>query len=384
MKDFIVFGQPNIDNSDIKAVADVLKSRWLGYGPKTQEFEKRFRNYIGTKYAVALNSGTAALFLSLESLAIGSGDEVITTPINFAAAANVIVRLGAKPVFTDVDKATFNISLQEIEKNITPKTKAILLVHFAGRPCQMEAISSMAKKYNLAVIEDCAHAIESQYKGKHCGSFGETGCFSFYATKSITTGEGGILVTNRGDIAEKAKLRSLHGLSKDVWQRYGNKKNFYEVLAHGFKYNMHDISAALGLSQFKKIKKNFIIRKKIWNQYLVGLANLKEIVLPAPIQDNIIHARHLFTILLDLDKLAISRNKLAVILQKKKIGTGIHFLALHKQPAFIKTLGKKITLPNAEYISQRVISLPFQASLTQKQVDYIIKTVREIIQTHRK
>jgi len=378
--EYIVFSQPEITEGDVIAVSDVLRSKWIGKGPKTTELEDVFKKRVGAEGAVGLNSCTAALFLALKVNDIGSGDEVITTPLTFAATANVIVHVGAKPIFVDIDRKTFNIDAAQIEKAITPRTKAIIPVHFAGRPCDMDEIMCIAKKNKLRVIEDCAHSIESEYHGQLCGSFGQAACYSFYATKNITCGEGGMLALKGKSEFERAQILSLHGLSHHAWTRYDKEgSNFYEVVEHGYKYNMHDISAALVLSQYARIEENWKRRQANWNRYMVGLKDVVGISLPAEVGLGIKHACHLFTILLDINNLKISRNEFCSLLKEKNIGTGIHFLTLHTQPAFQETLGHTPSLPNAEFVSERTVSIPVQPSLSSVEVDYIIDTIKTVI-----
>lgn len=383
--DYIVFCQPDITEGDVESVSAVLRSKWIGKGKKTQELEEKFQKRTNTFGAVGLNSCTAALFLSLKIMNIGPGDEVITTPLTFAATANVIVHVGAKPVFVDIDRDTFNIDPQQIKSAITSKTKAIILVHFAGRPCDMGAIMQIAQENNIKVIEDCAHAIESEYYGQSCGSFGQTACFSFYATKNITCGEGGLMTLREEEDYKQAQILSLHGLSHHAWNRYAEAgTNFYEVLEHGYKYNMHDISAALALSQYERLEENWQKRQINWKKYMSGLKDQKGIFLPAAIEPNTKHAYHLFTILLDIDNLKITRNEFCLLLKEKNIGTGIHFLTLHQQPAFQKTLGHTASFPNAEFVSERTVSIPVQPSLSPVEVDYIIETVKTVINSNLK
>lgn len=384
-KKFIVFGAPRIEKDEIDEVVKTLKSGWIGTGPKTAEFEKMIAYYAGAKYAIAINSCTAALHLSMIAADIGPGNEVIIPAMTFCATANAVIHTGAKPVFVDIDKQTTNIDPLLIERAITKKTRAIIPVHFAGRPCGMDKILKIAKKYNLLVIEDAAHAIGAEYHSKKIGSIGDATCFSFYVTKNITTGEGGMVTTNNKEFADKIKICSLHGLTKDAWHRYSDKGyKHYQVIYPGFKYNMTDMQASLGIHQMKKIKKYQNIRDKYWKMYNTGLANLP-LTLPAPPEKNTIHAKHLFTILLDLDRLKISRDEFMDKLYKKSIGAGVHYIALNLHPYYQKTLGyKKGDFPNSEYISERTVSLPFSPKLTINDVERIIKEVRKIILAHQK
>ena len=266
-KDFLVFGNPLIEQPEIDEVVDCLKSGWLGTGPKVKKFEEDFGAYKGTGFAVALNSCTAALHLAMKVVGIKRGDEVLVPTMTFAATANAVIHAGGIPIFVDCDQNTMNIDPREIVKKITSKTKAIIPVHFAGRPCDMDAIMAIARKYDLKVIEDCAHAIEAEYKGKKVGTFGDIGCFSFYVTKNIVTGEGGMAITNNEEYADKIKILALHGMSKDAWKRFSDEGyKHYQVVEAGFKYNMMDLQAAIGIHQLKE-SDLLEAREEIWNRY---------------------------------------------------------------------------------------------------------------------
>ncbi len=267
-KKLIIFGTPSIGKDEVNAVKNVLISKWIGSGPITEKFEKKFNEYKKSSYSLSLNSCTAGLHLSLKVLGIKVGDEVITTPLTFCSTINSILLVGAKPVLVDINPLTLNIDENKIEKKISRKTKAIILVHFSGLPCNIRPILKLAKKYKIKIIEDCAHAIESKYYNKHVGNFGETGCFSFYATKNLTTGEGGMLTTNKKKISSRIKIMRLHGMTKDAWKRHlpevltiKDKFQHYQVTELGLKYNMIDINSSLGLVQLKKIERNWKIRK---------------------------------------------------------------------------------------------------------------------------
>lgn len=379
--DFIAFGKPEITQDDIKEVVRVLKSGWIGLGPKTEEFEKKFAEYQDIKYAVATNSCTAALHLALDAIGVKPGDEIITTPFTFAATANAITHMGAKPVFVDIDRGTLNINPDLIEKAINPKTKAIIPVHIAGRSCEMDKINFLAKKRGLYVIGDCAHAIESEYKNAKIGRWADISCYSFYPTKNITTIEGGMAITNNKKWHEIMKIKRLHGISKDAWKRYSKaENNFYEVLYNGYKYNMNDVSAALGLSQLKRIEKNRQKRDFLWKKYIDffrGAENIK--IVSSEEKKGEKHAHHLFIVLLNIDNLRMSRAKIINYLKKNGIGSGIHFLALHLQPYYKNTYGyKKGDFPEAEYASQRILSLPLDVNLNIKNINYISKSLKQI------
>ncbi|KKP59960.1 MAG: Glutamine-scyllo-inositol transaminase [Candidatus Gottesmanbacteria bacterium GW2011_GWA1_34_13] len=385
-KNFLVFGKPKITNKEINEVVKTLKSGWLGTGPKTKIFEDNFKKFIGCKYAVALNSCTAGLHLALDVLGIKEGDEVITTPLTFASTANVIVHHQAKPVFVDIDINSWNIDYKQIEKKITKKTKAIIPVHLHGRPCQMDKISQIAKKYQLFVIEDAAHAAESIYRSKKIGTISDFTAFSFYVTKNIMTGEGGMLTTNNSIWAQEARIRSLHGISKDAWKRY-SKDGYspYETLYPGYKYNMMDLVASLGIHQLAQVKQNFKIRQKYWDIYNKAFKDVPELILPAPEENNTTHARHLYAILLKIEKLKISRDTFINALSKEGIGSGVHFTPLHLHKYYRETYKYKLgDFPNAEFVGSRSISLPLSPAMTNKDIIDVINAVLKIVSFYKK
>lgn len=385
-KDFLVFGKPYLGDEEIKEVIHTLRSGWWGTGPKVELFEKKFSEYIGSRYALAVNSATAGLHLALKVLGVGSGDEVITTPLTFCSTANVIFHCGAKPVFADVDLDDWNIDPKEIEKKITGKTKVILPVHLHGRPCKMDKIMDLAKKHHLYVVEDAAHAIEAWYKGEKIGCIGDLTVFSFYVTKNLATGEGGMVTTNNKDWANRIKILSLHGLSRDAYKRYSVKIfRHYQTLLPGFKYNMMDIQASLGIHQLARIGKNAVIRKKYWEMYQTAFDRLPELIAPALEEPETYHARHLYAILLRPERLRITRDEFINQLLKFNIGSGVHFYPLHFHPYYRQTFGyKKGDFPKAEFIGERTVSLPLGANLKKEDVEYIIAVVKEIIKRERK
>jgi len=374
----IVFSKPHLGKSEINEVVKSLKSGWIGTGPKVKKFEENFKKYKNSKYAIAVNSCTAALHLSLLAVGIKKDDEVIVPTLTFAATVNTVIHAGAKPIFIDCEKDSMNINPDLIEQKITNKTKAILPVHLAGRMCNMDKITIIAKKYKLKVIEDCAHAIEAEYKGKQSGTFGDLGCFSFYATKNITTSEGGMIITNNKKYAEFVKTMSLHGMSQDAWDRHGNSKfRHYKITLPGYKYNMTDIQAAIGIHQLKKIDKYWKERQKTWNLYNKSFKDLP-VITPANIEKNVKHAYHLYTLLLEIDKLNISRDDFIDKMTRKKIGTGVHYIPVHMQPYYKKVFNSKGLL-NSEWISERTVSIPLSPFLKKNEIDYIIKTTKKII-----
>jgi len=384
-KDLLIFGTPLIEEDDISEVVECLRSRWISTGPRVASFEKTFVDYIGTRHSVALSSCSAALHLSMLAAGISRGDEVITTPMTFAATTNAILHVGAKPVYVDVEKDTMNIDPDLIKKAITPNTKAILPVHFAGRPCKMDHIMEIAKQKDLLVIEDAAHAIGAKYKDKKIGSFGDMGCFSFYVTKNIVTAEGGMLTTNNEKYANKVRLYSSHGINKNAWQRErDNDFKPYEILFPGFKYNMTDIQASLGISQMKKLDRYFERRKQIWKRYNEAFDGLP-VTIPIPEEKNTVHARHIYTILLNPEHLKINRYEFMKALLRENIGTSIHYISLHLHKYYKEIFGfKDFDFPHSTHISERTITIPFSARLTDEDVEDVIKAVTKVINYYKK
>ena len=382
--ELLPFHQASIGEEEIKEIVQTLNSGWLTTGQKTRLFEKSFADYIGCKHAIGLNSCTAGLHLSLVVSGISSGDEVITSPITFPATTNVIVHQNAKPVFVDVESETLNMNCSEIESKINNSTKAILPVHFAGHPCDMDTITSLAQKHNLSVVEDAAHALESKYHGEKIGAIGDFTAFSFYATKNITTGEGGMLTTNDDDYADKLRILSLHGISKNAWKRYG-KDGFqhWELLMPGYKYNMFDIQASLGIHQIKKVESFLNRRVQIVKKYNDAFEKTEEIQLLKP-KSNIKHAHHLYVIVIKTENLRVSRDEVLTEIQKRGIGVAVHFRSLHLQPFFKQHFNyKKGMFPQAEYLSDRVISLPLYPKMTDEDVSRVIETVLGVLHSFR-
>ena len=384
-KNFLIFGSPLIEQQEIDEVVASLKSGWLGTGPKVDKFEEMFREYKGSRYAMALNSCTAALHLSMLAIGIKPGDEVIVPTMTFAATANVVIHAGGIPVFADCEQETMNIDPRDIERKISSKTKAILPVHFAGRACNMDAIMDIAKKHHLKIVEDCAHAIETEYHGKKVGTFGDLGCFSFYVTKNVVTGEGGMAITDNEEHANQIKTLGLHGMSKDAWKRFSDESyKHYQVVYAGFKYNMMDLQAAIGIHQLPRVDKYWKRRQEIWNRYNEAFKDLSVFAL-TPIEPNTRHAYHLYTLLLDIDNLNITRDEFLDEMTKRNIGVGVHYIALHLQPYYQKAFGyKRGDFPNAEWISDRTVSIPLSAKLTDDDVADVIEAVREIIESNVK
>ncbi len=384
-KSFLPPFRPMIEKGELEEVIDTLKSGWIAMGPKTHKFEELFKEYIGSKHAIAVNSCTAALHLSLAVFRISKGDEVITTPFTFTSTVNVILHQGAKPVFVDIDKETYTIDPDEIEMKISDKTKAIIPVHYAGHPCEMDKILKIAKSYGLVVIEDAAHALGASYRGKKIGTIGKVTCFSFYATKNITTGEGGMVTTDDDEIAGKMKILRLHGISKDAWKRYSSEGAwYYEVLYPGYKYNMTDIQAAIGIHQLKRLEKMQKRREEIAKMYNEAFENIPGIITPT-VRDYVHHAWHLYPILVDLNKLRIDRNKIIEALRAENIGVSVHFIPIHLHPFYRENFGFRYgDFPNTEYVYEREISLPIYPKMTNKDVDDVIDAIRKIVEYYRR
>jgi dTDP-4-amino-4,6-dideoxygalactose transaminase len=377
---FLVFGSPLIEEQEIQEVVASLRSGWLGTGPKVAQFEKDFREFKGSPHAIAVNSCTAALHLSILAAGIGSGDEVITTAMTFCATVNAIIHAGAKPVLADIDPETMNIDPNEVERKISPRTKAIIPVHFAGRPCEMKRLCDIAKKFNLKIIEDCAHAIESEYKGTKTGLFGDFGCFSFYVTKNIVTGEGGMVITPDEEAANRIKVLALHGMSKDAWMRFGDAgyKHYY-IKECGFKYNMMDIQAAIGIHQLKRIHGYWKKRQDIWSMYSDAFAHVP-ITVPKEPESDTIHAYHLYTLLIDEKKAGISRDEFLTGMTQNNIGVGVHYLSIPEHPFYQNTYGwKPEDYPNAMKVGRQTVSLPISAKLTDKDVKDVIHATTTIL-----
>lgn len=383
---FLVFGAPQIMKEDIDEVVDTIKSGWWGTGPKTERFENDFIKHSGAKYAISVNSATAGLHLALLAMGIGPGDEVITTPLTFVATANVIVHVGATPVFADVEPDTWNINPEEIRKRITKKTKAIMPVHLHGRPANMKEIKKIAKEHNLYIIEDAAHAVEAEYKNKHIGNIGDITVFSFYVTKNVATGEGGMITTNNKKFAERMKMLRLHGLSRDAYKRYSVKHfTLYEAVEPGYKYNLTDIASSLGIHQLERVNKNHLVREKIWNKYIKAFKGHPLITLPTEVEKGTVHGMHLFAILLDLEKITVDRNTFVDVLIKENIGSGVHFSSVHLHEYYRKTFGyKRGDYPISEFVGDRVLSLPLGASLTAKDTQDVIDAVLIILEKVKK
>jgi len=379
---FLVFGAPAIEDAEIEEVVASMRSGWLGTGPKVARFEEDFRRYKGAPCAMAVSSCTAALHLSMAATDLEPGDEVITTPMTFCATVNAIIHAGLTPVLADVDPVSMNLDPAQVEAKITPRTRAILPVHFAGRACDMDALCGLAKRHELLIIEDCAHAIETTYKGRHAGTFGEFGCFSFYVTKNVITGEGGMVLAHREEDAARIKVLALHGMDKDAWKRFSDEGyKHYFVTECGFKYNMTDLQGAIGIHQLARIDAYWQRREEIWQRYDRAFADLS-IGLPTPPEPDTKHAYHLYTIFVDEQRAGISRDAFLDALDAHNIGAGVHYLSIPEHPYYQETFGwKPEDYPNAMAIGRQTLSLPLSARLTDEDVEDVIKAVGTILET---
>jgi dTDP-4-amino-4,6-dideoxygalactose transaminase len=376
-KEFLIYGSPAIGEEEIAEVLDTIKSGWLGTGPKTERFELEFAGYLKVKHCVAVSSCTAALHLAMLAAGIKKGDEVIVPAMTFCASANAVIHAGAIPVFADIELPGMTIDPEDVKRKITRRTKAILPVHFYGRPADIDLLHILARKHRLVLIGDAAHAIEARYRGKTSGQLCDITCFSFYVTKNLTTVEGGMVATDRADWADRIKVLALHGMSKDAWARYSDKGyKHYEVVSAGFKYNMTDLQASFGLHQLRRLEQNLARRESIWQAYNNAFAGLP-LVLPADPAPGTRHARHIYAIRVTRDS-PLDRDELMNELYKKNIGTGVHYTALHLHRFFRKTYGyKKGDFPNAEAVGATTLSLPLSAKLTDADVSDVIGAVKE-------
>lgn len=380
--EYIVFGAPDIREEEIREVTHSLEAAWLGTGPKVARFERDFARYKGVDEhrVAAVNSCTAALHLAMIVAGLDQGAEVITTPLTFCATVNAIIHAGLTPVLADVDPVTQCLDPAAIEAAITPRTQAILVVHFAGRPCDMDRIMAIADRHGLLVIEDCAHAIESEYKGQKTGTFGAFGCFSFYATKNVVTGEGGMLLGRDEESVARARVLALHGMSKDAWRRFSDSGyKHYQVVECGFKYNMMDLQAAIGIHQLARVEQNWLRRQAIWARYQAAFAELP-LSLPAPCPSSERHAYHLYTLGVEPQTCGWERDALLNALHERGIGTGVHYLSIPEHPFYQERFGwQPEAWPNAMRIGRSTVSLPLSSRLSDGQVERIIAAMTGLV-----
>jgi dTDP-4-amino-4,6-dideoxygalactose transaminase len=382
-KEFLPFSPPNITKEEIDAVVEVLRSGWISAGPRTQLFENAFAKYIGIPDALALSSCTGGLHLALAALGVGPGDEVITTTMTFCSSVHVIEHVGATPILVDIDPKTLTLDPERVKEAITSRTRVIMPVHLAGHPVDMQPILELARQYNLFVVEDAAHAIPACYEGRMVGAIGDLTAFSFYATKNMTTGEGGML-TGKPEYIDRARLLSMHGMNRDAWKRYSSNGNwYYEVIAAGFKYNMSDIQAALGLVQLTRLDEMQKRRYEIVKRYKASLASISQLQLPME-RENVQHAWHLYILRLNLDQLTIDRGQFINELKQRNIGTSVHFIPVHMHPYYAEKYNlQPETLPVAYHEYQRMLSLPLHSGLSDEDITDIIASVLDVIEKYK-
>ncbi len=375
----VSFAPPSIGQLEIDEVVATMRSGWLSTGPRVREFERAFAEYIGVEHAVAVNSCTAALHLALLASEVGAGDEVITTPLTFCATANVVVHTGATPVFADIDPVTWNLAPAAAAAAVTPRSRAVIPVHYAGRPVDVAGMRAVAARSSLTLIEDAAHAVEAVAAGRKVGTTADFSCFSFYATKNLTTGEGGMLTTSSRDAAAFARVAALHGMSRDAWARYElNGSPHYDVVMPGYKYNMMDLQAAIGLHQLARLGAHLERREAIWQLYDEALAGLP-LTRPAPVAVGDRHARHLYTVLVEPES-GWTRDALAAAMAQEGISTSVHFRALHLHPYYAQRFGLvRGMFPNAELVSDRVLSLPLSGGMGLAAAGRVVEVLRRLM-----
>ena len=381
-ENFIVFGAADFGQEEIDEVVDSLQSGWLGTGPKVARFERDFARYkaVPDGHATALNSCTAGLHLSLLSLGLEPGDEVITTPLTFCATVNTILHAGLKPVLADIDPVSLTIDPAAIEAAITPRTRALLPVHYTGHPCAMDRIMAIAQRHELKVVEDCAHAIETTFDGRPAGSFGDFGCFSFYVTKNVACGEGGMVIGQDAAAIRRIKRLALHGMDNDAWKRFGGAGyRSYAVVECGYKYNMMDLQAAIGIHQLARVESHWERRRVLWERYQEAFRDLP-VMTPAPLAEQHRHGYHLYTVLIDPDATGISREDFIAGMTARQIGVGIHYLSLPEHPYYQEALGwRPEHYPNAMRVGRQTVSLPCTPYLKPDEVDHVIASVHALI-----
>ena len=382
---FLPFALPEIGDAEIASVVETRRSGWLTTGAKVKQFEGDFAAAVGARDAVALNSGTAALHLALEALGVGDGDEVIVPTMTFAATAEVVRYFNARPVLVDCEEDTLNISPDAFERAITPRTKAVIPVHLGGHACDMDAILDIARRHSLRVVEDAAHAFPAEYRGRTIGTLSDITCFSFYATKTITTGEGGMLASDDPAVVDRVRIMSLHGISRDAWKRYTAEGSwYYEVLYPGYKYNLTDIAAAIGIEQLKKARRFLDVRTRYAALYDQAFVPVDAIRRPT-VRADVVHARHLYPIRLDVERLRLSRDGFIQELKKRNIGASVHFIPLHMHPYYRETYGYAPgDLPVAAQAYEQLVSLPIYTAMSEDDVQYVAGCVIEICEQHQR
>jgi dTDP-4-amino-4,6-dideoxygalactose transaminase len=383
---FLPFARPSIGEEEIAELTDTLRSGWITTGPKVERFTAAFAEFVGGRYAVPVSSATAGLHVALLALGVGPEDEVVTTPMTFVATLNTIVHCGARPVLADIDAATLNVRGEEIEARLSARTKAILPVHFVGQPADLDPILELGSSRGIAVLEDAAHAVGAEYKGRRIGSFPSTSVFSFHPNKNMTTGEGGMVVTEDEAVFEKASLLKFHGMDREAWKRFAKAGSpRYDVAAPGFKYNMMDIQAALGLHQLKRLDGFLRERERLAARYDAAFHGLPGLILPQRVAYPVRHAWHLYTPLVDLERLTIDRDRFLDELKRRNIGTGLHYTAAHEFSYYASGFGwRPEDFPEAHFVSERILSLPLFPGLTEADQDDVVEAVSDVLREFRR
>jgi dTDP-4-amino-4,6-dideoxygalactose transaminase len=382
---FLPFARPSLGEEEVAELVETLRSGWITTGPRTERFAAAFLDYVGGRFAVPVSSATAGLHVALLALGVGPGDEVVTTPMTFVATLNTIVHCGATPVLADIDAATLNVRIEQVERRLSPRTKAVVPVHFVGQPVDLDPLLELSAERGFALLEDAAHAVGTEYKGRRIGSFPTTSVFSFHPNKNITTGEGGMIVTDDASLFEKASLLKFHGMDREAWKRFAKEGSpRYDVEAPGFKYNMMDMQAALGLCQLPKLEGFIEERARLAARYDEALRDLNGLILPQRVPYPGRHAWHLYTPLVDVDRLRISRDRFMAELKQRNIGTGLHYTAAHEFTYYASRFGwSPEDYPEAHFVSERIVSLPLFPGLTDADQDDAIETVREVLEEFR-
>jgi len=382
--DYLPFSPPGIGEEEVQAVTGVLRSGWITTGPRCAAFEQALTHYTGAKYAVPLSSATAGLFLCLKLHGIGDGDEVITSPYTFAATANSIIHTGATPVFADVEDDTLNIALSEIEKKITPRTKAVIPVHFAGHPASMDEICEVAGEYDITIIEDAAHAIGASYRGRKIGSGENPAVFSFHAVKNLTTAEGGAVLTNDENLARQLRLYALHGQTRDAYEKLEIGGWQYDIIVPGYKYNMTDLQAAMGLEQLKKLNRNRRRRETISKRYTASLKKFGFVTTPVT-RDGVVHACHLFPLRIDFSHLSIDRDRFIIALAAENVSSNVHYIPVHVMSYYRNTYGyEPYDFPVAYTSSIHEVTLPLYPQMSDSDVQDVIEAVTKLLTYYAK
>lgn len=381
-QEVVPFSIPDITQQDREAVLEAIDSRWLTGGPRVKKFEEQFASYVGVKYAVAVNSCTAALHLTMRALDVGPDDEVIVPTLTFAATANASLFCGAKPVFADIDEKTFNISPQDVLRRITARTKAIIVVHYGGQPCDMNEIMQIAEEHKLAVIEDCAHSLGASYFSRQTGSIGTAGCFSFYPTKNITTLEGGMVTSNDKDLVHRISIMRSHAMTRGARERSDSLTWYYDVVDLGYNYRLNEVQAALGMSQLSRVDEMNNRRIERAHYYTQRLKKGKGLILPFE-SENRTHVYHLYVVRVAKRKFGMSRDQLFRGLSEKGIGLSVHYTPLHLMTFYRKRLGtKRGDYPVAERVYDEILSLPLFAAMSQNQIEYVVREINRVAGSH--